>query len=219
MNTNPKAKRILCYGDSNTWGWVPGKMGNKRFPIDKRWPGILQTFLGNSYEVIEEGLGARTTQFHDPRPELPQRNGLESLPIVLETHLPLDLVILMLGTTDTKEMFGVSPEKISEGLKKLIHTIKDFKVLESTPSPKILIVVPPIVKEDTNFASKLFTGGTAKGNTLKKLYAQVAIDNDCLFLDPTSECPVDENEGVHLTEKSHKKLAEMTFEKIESARI
>ncbi|MBU0975744.1 MAG: SGNH/GDSL hydrolase family protein [Patescibacteria group bacterium] len=219
MNTNPSAKRILCYGNSNTWGWVPNKMGSERFSIDKRWTGILQNLLGNSYEVIEEGLGARTTKFHDPRPELPQRNGLESLLMILETHLPLDLVILMLGTTDTKEMFDVSPDKISDGLRALVKTIQEYKVLEGSNSPKILIIVPPIVKEEADFASKLFKGGTAKGKALKTLYSQVAIENGCSFLDPTAECPVDQTEGVHLTAESHERLAKLIYTRLKSVKV
>jgi lysophospholipase L1-like esterase len=94
--------------------------------------------------------------FDDPRPELPLRNGLKTLPIILESHLPLDLVILMLGTTDTKEMMNISPEETTEGILKLIETVKAYKVLAGKTMPKILVVVPPIVKEDADFASKLF---------------------------------------------------------------
>jgi lysophospholipase L1-like esterase len=99
-------------------------MGKSRFDINLHWPGILQSKLGTNYEVIEEGLGGRTTMFDDPRPEFPERNGLKVLPIILETHLPLDYVILMLGTTDTKEMMVLNAEKIAEGLRKLIKTVK-----------------------------------------------------------------------------------------------
>lgn len=214
MITNPDAKRILCYGDSNTWGWVPGRMGSERFPVDKRWPGILQDNLGTSYEIIEEGLGARTTKFNDSRPELPLRNGLESLPAILETNLPLDLVIIMLGTTDTKEMFDESPVNISGGLRSLIKVINEYKVLEGSVAPKILVIVPPVVDEETEFAAKLFKGGTSKGKELGQLYAAIADDEKCLFLDPSEEVKVDVNEGVHLGESAHQKLAELIFGKI-----
>jgi lysophospholipase L1-like esterase len=214
MLTNTHAKRILCYGDSNTWGWVPSSMGTERFNVIERWPGILQGLLGEEYEVIEEGLGGRTTMFDDPRPDFPQRNGLKTLPIILETHLPLDFVILMLGTTDTKEMMNLSSEKIAEGMHNLIKTIKNYKVLKGSSSPKIIVIVPPIVKEDAVFASKLFKGGTAKGTELIKLYRHVADIEKVIFLDPTNEIKVDENEGVHIDAKNHKKLAKLIYEKI-----
>jgi len=219
MITNPEAKRILCYGDSNTWGWVPGKMGAERFPVDKRWPGILQDKLGTSYDVIEEGLGARTTKFNDPRPELPLRNGLESLPAILETNLPLDLVIIMLGTTDTKEMFDETPVNISSGLRALIKVVKEYKVLEGSVAPKILVIVPPVVDEKTEFASKLFKGGTSKGKELRQLYVAIATEEDCLFLDPSEEVKVDIDEGVHLGGPAHQKLAELIFKKIKELRL
>lgn len=129
MKTNTTTKRILCYGDSNTWGRIPSRMGMERYPIQTRWTGILQETLGEDYEIIEEGLGGRTTMVDDPRPEFPERNGLKTLSILLETHLPLDLVIVMLGTTDTKEMMNISSERTTEGMSEIIKVIKNYKVL------------------------------------------------------------------------------------------
>jgi len=131
-------------------------MGLKRFSSKERRTGILQDLLGNEYEIIEEGLGARTTMFDDPRPELPGRNGLTMLPTILDTHVPLDMVILMLGTTDTKPMMQTSSEDIGEGMRKLITTIKEFKLVNDYTPPKILVIVPPIVKDDAEFASTIY---------------------------------------------------------------
>ncbi|MFH1649030.1 MAG: SGNH/GDSL hydrolase family protein [Candidatus Woesearchaeota archaeon] len=212
--TDSKPWRILCYGDSNTWGWVPSSMGAKRYDKANRWPGVLQTLLGDLYEVIEEGLGARTTMFDDPRPEFPLRNGLESLPIILESHLPLKYVILMLGTTDTKEMFGLNVEEIANGMRQLVRTVKRMKLIEDGVPAKILVVVPPIVKEDADFASKLFRGGTEKGAGLVETYARVAKEEEVFFLNPTNEVHVDPEEGVHLDNIGHRKLAKMIADKI-----
>jgi len=214
MNTNKNSKRILCYGDSNTWGWIPGSMGKQRFDTSSRWTALLQKKLTNNYEVIEEGLGGRTTMFDDPRPELPGRNGLTTLPIILETSLPLDYVIIMLGTTDTKPLINKTPEEITDGIKKIIKVIKNFKVLENTTSPKIILVVPPIVDETADFASKLFIGGTKKGTELKRLYETVSKEENILFLDPTDKVKVDKTEGVHLDINAHKTLFELIFNKI-----
>jgi len=214
MNTNNNTKRILCYGDSNTWGWVPSSMGKLRYDISKRWPGVLQDKLGNNYEIIEEGLGGRTTMFDDPRPEFPERNALKTLPIILETHLPLDLVILMLGTTDTKEMMNLTVDEITNGIKQLVKTIKEFKTLDKTSSPQILIIVPPIVDETANFASQLFKGGTQKAKSLVESYKKVAEEENLLYLDPTNEVIVDKEEGVHIDNNNHNKLAELIYNKI-----
>ena len=214
MNIDRKAKRILCYGDSNTWGWVPSSMGIERYPINERWPGILQEKLGSGYEIIEEGLGGRTTMFDDPRPDFPERNGAKTLPIILESHLPLDFVILMLGTTDTKEMMGLSGAEITAGMKSLIEIVKGYKTLKGTNPPQILIVVPPIVLETADFASKLFRGGSEKANDLRQLYNDLAETEKVFYLDPTQDVKVDSSEGVHIDSRNHEILAEMICEKI-----
>jgi lysophospholipase L1-like esterase len=211
MNTNSNLKRILCYGDSNTWGWVPLSMGSKRYSTNERWTCILQNLLGQSYEVIEEGLGARTTMFDDPRPEFPERNGLKTFPIILESHLPLDFVILMLGTTDTKEMMNLKSTDIVGGMQNLITIIKEFRTLEGTTSPKILVIVPPIVEENTEFAKKLFKGATKKSTELIKLYKSLCEKEKVLFLDPTKSVKVDEKEGIHINAKNHKILAKLIY--------
>src|SRR5689334_3492791 len=101
-------RTILCYGDSNTWGYVPQDFTDKnitisRYPFDKRWPGILQSILGRNYHVIEEGLNSRTTNldYHIP----PDRNGKNYLAPCLYSHAPVDLIILALGTNDLKTCF------------------------------------------------------------------------------------------------------------------
>ena len=209
-----RSKRILCYGDSNTWGWVPAKNGTQRYDENSRWPKLLQSKLGDGYEVIEEGLGARTTMFDDPRPELPLRNGLKTLPIILESHLPLDLVILMLGTTDAKELFGFSADKISEGMQALIHAVKNFRTLSGTKPPQILVVVPPIVKEDTEFAAKLFKGATEKTTELVDKYKILTEQENVHYLNPNDDIQVDQSEGVHIDSKNHKTLAKLIHAKV-----
>ncbi len=219
MNINSQAKRILCYGDSNTWGWVPASMGKERFSVDKRWPGILQKLLGTDYEIIEEGLGGRTTMFNDPRPEFPERNGLAMLPIILETHLPLDLVILMLGTTDTKEMMNLSEQEIGLGMSNLVKAVKNSKLLNNQKTPAVFVVVPPVVKEDADFAAKLFKGGTAKGMALANIYQQVADNEKVYYLNPLNMIEVNINEGVHLDENNHLILAELIYQKIKEINL
>ena len=152
--------------------------------------------------------------FDDPRPEFPERNWLKTLPILLESHLPLDFVILMLGTTDTKEMMNIPSEQSAEGVRKLVQTIQNYKVLKGSASPKILIVVPPIVKDTADFASKLFKWGTQKSTELISLYKKISEDEHTFFLDPTAEIRVDEQEWVHMTKESHDKLAKLIYNEI-----
>jgi lysophospholipase L1-like esterase len=209
-----KVKNILCYGDSNTWGWVPSSMGLKRYSFDNRWPGILQNLLGDGYKVFEEGLGARTTMFDDPRIDFPLRNGAETLPNILESNLPLNFVIIMLGTTDTKEMLNLNVEDITNGMKKLIKIVKNMKILKNCSPAKILIIVPPIVLEEADFASKLFKGATAKTQELVKSYENLAKEENVYYLNPTNEIKVDKIEGVHMDNTNHEKLAKLIANKL-----
>ena len=91
-------KNILCFGDSNTYGYIP--IERKRYAYEERWPGLLAAALGGEYHIIEEGLNGRTTAFTDYLE--PDRNALEYIGPCILSHAPLDLVIIMLGTNDTK---------------------------------------------------------------------------------------------------------------------
>lgn len=210
------ATTILCYGDSNTWGWVPGKLGAERFGKDIRWPGLLQQKLGSEYVVLEDALGARNTACDDPRPELPLRNGLTTLPISLEIHTPVDIVIFMLGTADCKEMQHLTPPEIANGMEKLIQTTQSFKTVNGKSIQHIVLVAPPVVDDSVAFCAKLFTGGTAKGKALVELYKQLATRYGCTFVDSNPHVKVDADEGIHITPDSHARLSEAVLQAIKS---
>ena len=140
-------KRILCFGDSNTWGYNPESQfpennAPARFPEDTRWTGRLAQLLGEGYTVIEEGLDNRTTCFRDPG--YYGRSGVDILPVLLESHSPLDMIIIMLGTNDVKTMYSASPHVISAGMERLVHICKNTCSLPYTSSAdaKILVVAP-----------------------------------------------------------------------------
>lgn len=110
-------KRILCFGDSNTWGYVSGT-DHERFGENIRWPKVLQKLLGLKFEVIEEGLNSRTLVSEDRRPGKEGRNGSQYFIPCLDSQDPLDLVILMLGTNELKEEYKKSPKQIANLLEK-----------------------------------------------------------------------------------------------------
>ena len=105
-------KHLLCFGDSNTWGYVPGS--GQRFPLEVRWPGVLQARLDNDYRIIEEGLNGRTTIHEDP--ERDGRNGRLFLGPLLESHAPLDLLILMLGSNDLMPCYASIAADVAAGV-------------------------------------------------------------------------------------------------------
>ena len=138
-------RSILCFGDSLTWGWIPVKESapTLRYPYEQRWTGAMAARLGDGYHIIEEGLSARTTSLDDPND--PRLNGSTYLPAALASHLPLDLVILMLGTNDTKSYFHRTPYEIANGMGKLVGQVLTSAGGVGTPypAPRVLVVAPP----------------------------------------------------------------------------
>lgn len=207
---------ILCYGDSNAWGWVANKMGAERYDEHTRWPGVLRDELGDEYSVLEDALGARTTNLDEPRPELPLRNGLQMLPITLETNGPVDIVIFMIGTPDLKPLFDVSPEHITQGMRQNIDTVKSFKSINGRSPQQIIIIAPPIINETAEFASKAYTNAHDKSVALVDLYRELAQETGCMFIDSNEYVQVDPTEGVHITKYSHQKLGQAAAEIVRS---
>src|SRR4029453_12146227 len=135
-------KRILCFGDSLTWGWMPIKevVPTTRYPFEQRWTGVAAAQLGANFEIIEEGLSGRTTDLDDPTD--PRLNGSTYLPSALATHLPLDLVILLLGTNDTKTYFNRSAYDITVGMSNLLVQVATSAGGVGTlyPAPRMLLM-------------------------------------------------------------------------------
>ena len=109
--------KILCYGDSNTWGYISGS-NHKRYGNDERRTKILAKLLGNNFEIIEEGLNSRTLISNDTRPGKEGKNGYEYLIPCLDTHDPIDLVILMLGTNELKSTYNKNAKDVGKMLEK-----------------------------------------------------------------------------------------------------
>lgn len=210
MNTNPAAKTILCYGDSNTWGQTPDKTGN-RYPADIRWTGVLQAQLGDGYYVIEEGLSSRTTDLDYAKK--PGRNGRTYLEPCLDSQSPLDVVILMLGTNDLKIEFNRSSEEIARALKSLVELIQSKTAKDKGKSARIMLVSPILIDGDMpkhkEWYSTSYDGQSAgKSRGLAALIEAVALDTGCHFVDAATVAKAGED-GIHLDEASHGVLGEL----------
>jgi lysophospholipase L1-like esterase len=195
-------KSVLCYGDSNTWGANPT---GPRFNRQERWTALLQTHLGPEYYVIEEGLGGRTTVWDDPIE--PNRSGKAYLLPCLESHNPLDLVILMLGTNDLKKRFDVPPSDIGRGVELLVQMIQASKTGPNGDAPQILLVSPILVQGLSESLAEMFLGAEEKSKHLAKYYQGVAQTYGCRFLDAATVTPPAVGEGLHLDAEGHKLLA------------
>jgi lysophospholipase L1-like esterase len=195
-------KSIMCFGDSLTWGWIPVKEGapTHRYPFHQRWTGVMAGALGAGFHIIEEGLSARTTSLDDPND--PRLNGSTYLPSALASHLPLDLVIVMLGTNDTKSCFSRPTHQIANGMAKLVGQIASCTggVGTTYAAPKILVVAPPpLAKMPHPFFDGMFDGGREKTAALAEQYRAMADFMKVEFFDAGSVITTDGCDGIHFT--------------------
>ncbi len=203
-------RTILCYGDSNIWGSDPGT--GERFPEEVRWPGVLRHELGDGYRVIEEGLPGRTTVWEDPI-EGEHKNGRAYLRPCLESHRPVDLVTLMLGTNDLKERFGVSASDIAQGAASLAEmALRSGCGLDGGASV-VLLVAPPPVGTLTDMA-RMFEGSEEKSLEFSEHYRRFAEQCGCEFLDAAEVIVSSDVDGIHLDAGEHRKLGEAVAARI-----
>ena len=211
-------KRILCYGDSLTWGWAPVESGvpTHRYPYEQRWTGVMAAELGDGYEIVEEALSGRTTNVDDPTD--PRLNGASYLPSALASHLPLDLVILLLGTNDTKVYFHRSPFEIAAGVALLIDQVAQSVggVGTAYPAPQALLVAPPPLgqMQHTWFA-ELFRGGLEKSAELAHHYEAFATFGGIPFLNAGEVTATDGMDGIHFTAENNEALGKAIARKVE----
>lgn len=210
MNLNNDVVRILCFGDSNTWGTQPGT--SQRFPVQVRWTGALQKLLGDHYEIIEEGLSARTTNIDDAEHAGEFRNGFKYLVPCLNSQIPLDYVVLFLGTNDLKSRYRREPEQIAEGIEQLIEAILHMEYMHETVPAKVILVVPPVMDDNEEGIRGKFTGGGVKSKKLGPLYKSLADKYTLRLVDLSQVFPP----IGHLGADEHRKLAEMLAEQITS---
>lgn len=211
-------KRILCYGDSNTWGFdsvganpLIGLSG--RLPENVRWTGVMSDLLGEEYKVLEAGMDGRTTVFDDPINS--SRNGIKTIEATLLMTDPLDLVVVMLGTNDCKDRIGVFAEEIGRGLNLLINQMEKVRKESCSSSFKIMIVSPPFIKESKEGYMYCFTESAAKkSKELANYFKSVAEMHECYFVDAAEIIEAGDSDGVHLEKEAHQKLGEVLAEKI-----
>lgn len=200
------AARILCFGDSNTWGAIP--QNKERYLAADRWPGVLQVELGAAFDVIEEGLSGRTTDVDYA--DRPGRNGKAYLLPCLQSQNPLSGVVLMLGTNDIKVEFNRSAADIARAIHTLVDIIREYSRNEQGDAPHILLVSPAPINPETDIFKEKYTAymNNQSVETSKLLAAEikkVADATDCAFLDAGSVAQVSAD-GVHLTREAHAKL-------------
>jgi lysophospholipase L1-like esterase len=200
-------KTVLCFGDSNTWGYDPdassGAPFPRRHPPETRWTGVLARELGADWRVVEEGQNGRTTVFVDPFN--PYRVGRDYLPAALESHKPLDVVVLMLGTNDLKAVNAAPASQIAEGVAVLAKMILASDAGPEARPPKLLLMAPPAIGDVTGLpdGEEKFAGADAKSRRLPELYRRHARFLRCGFVNAQEFTQPSPADGVHLDAANH----------------
>lgn len=209
-------KTVLCYGDSNTYGYgVEGVLG-ERYPRQVRWPGVLQQALGDSWHVVEEGLNGRTTVSDDPIEGL-WKNGRTPLLAILHSHKPLDWVVIKLGTNDLKTRFHKDAREIALGAGVLVGDIQRTDVGPGGRVPQILLIAPAPIVDGCQQPHPAFTGQAAVSAGFAREYAAVAAELGVHFLDAGSVIQSSPVDGIHLSAAAHGRLGSVVAERLLAA--
>ena len=200
-------KHIVCFGDSTPHGYCAAPAdcadGGNRFNEDERWTCLLQKKLGDGYLVLEEGLGGRTSVFVDPLHESMDAVGV-AYPVLM-SHEPVDLLIIMLGTNDTKERFGANAAAIAVGMERLVQKCKSTDCWREG-TPRILLVCPPPL--GAGFHDEVMGAGCVEKSVALPPYMKaVAERNGCAFFD-ARDCEMNGVDFTHLTKRGHALLAD-----------
>lgn len=213
-------KHIVCFGDSNTHGYCADPRdcadGGDRFNENERWTCLLQKALGEEYLVIEEGLSGRTTVFPDPLHEC--MSGLDAIYSCLMSHERVDLLIIMLGTNDTKERLGANASCIGIGMERLVAKAKTIPAWRDE-KPNILVIAPPHIGEDllkSDAGIPMGEGCPEKSRAIAPYYQALCQRQGCAFLDAEGIGEFNQLDCMHLTRKGHADLAARLAELVPS---
>lgn len=206
-------RNILCYGDSNTWG-VNTEDHFRRLDANQRWTGLLAKQLGDQYRVLEAGLPGRTTVFNDPFS--PVSNGEQYLEVTLAMHVPIDLLILMLGTNDLKEMFNATPQDIAWGIERLILKARSLRSFLQEGAFQILVVSPihMIQPSDGLWRYGFTENSVRKSEALAGALKEMTDQYGCAFMDASLYAHPSAVDGVHMVNEDHAALAAAFAKKI-----
>ncbi len=205
---------LLCFGDSNTHGTQPitSPTARARYDATIRWPRVALTELGTGWELVEEGLPGRTAQFEDPIMGA-FMDGRPGLRIALQSHGPIDVMTLMLGTNDVKTRFGATAEKVTAGIAGLIDIALGEDMQTRHGGFRTLLISPPPVKE-IGLISGEFFGGRDVSKALAPLYSDLAKARGIGFLDAGQVVEVSDVDGVHYEADAHIALGHAVAEAV-----
>ncbi len=207
-------RTLLCFGDSNTWGFEPASMArvarHARYPRRVRWPGVTGAVLGAAWHVVEAGLNGRTTVFEDPLGDLA---GVRHLGPVLDSAAPVDVVVIALGTNDLKTRLSASAYEIAEGAGMLVDRVLASDAGPGDRAPGVLLVAPPPVVDVGGWTARDpdayagfeqgWQGAVEKSRRFAAQYARVARVRGVPFLDAGEHVVSSDLDGIHWSLAGH----------------
>lgn len=206
-------RRVLCFGDSNTWGYIPT---GGRYDEHTRWPMRMGELLGGGWTVVEEGFNGRTCVYDDPV-EGGYKSGLNYLPPCLMTHNPLDLVLIMLGTNDTKCRFSLTPMTIGQSMMQLVRAVKLYGMNAAGDPPRCMIVAPAPILDNLMetrhaecFGEQAIAVSKGLGPELNRVSKLLRVD----FFDAAPHAEVSPLDAVHWTAEGHRRFAAAMADKL-----
>jgi len=215
MNINPSSERILVFGDSLSWGYIPGS-NHERYAADVRWTGKLQVLLGSNYEIIEENLNSRAIVHGDPRPGKEGRRALDYIEACLDSHDPLDKVIVLLGSNELKHEMSMNAEDVGQSMEQLLNIILNRASQFRDVKPDVILLSPPVINENTEYCRKndKYLGATEKSKQLAQVYESLATRLGIDYVSLNSiKVGID---GAHLDASEHTKVAELVYSNLTS---
>ena len=195
-------KKVLCFGDSNTYGFIPTTGGC--YDKNTRWCGVLQNLLSDKFQIIEEGCNNRTG-FSDNAAGLDQ-TGYRILPLILDKYSEIDVVIIAIGINDLQFFYQTDAKKIEAGMENLVDIVK-----QKFADAKIVIVAPSVITKDiltSGFSAMFDENSIEKSKMLAEIYEKVAKSNDAFFVDLNKVAKVSKTDGLHYEPQEHLKIAE-----------
>ena len=206
--------RILCFGDSLTWGYDP--VTCERFDEDTRWPCVLQSLLGDGFRIIEEGQNGRTIATDDPTKGF--KNGIDYVIPCIESHKPLDLMIIMLGTNDIKTKFGYTSGDIADEMKLFLERVLAYDRFRLGDRMKVMLVSPPHIGKgiySSRFYDKFHDEDAREVSMgLASKYKELADAYGVLFLDSADFVRVSEEDSIHLDAKGQVALGHAIYDAV-----
>ncbi len=197
-------KKVLCFGDSNTYGYCPGRA--IRYDKNSRWSGILKQLCDGKFEIIEAGCNNRTA-FSD-NPAGIDQTGYKVLPNLLQQNP--DYIILAIGLNDLQYSYAPTLQQVEDGIKLLIRIIK-----ETCPCAKIVLAAPSVITTDilhSYFINLFDMDSIEKSKHMPAIYKTIAQSEDCIFIDLNKIAKVSEADGLHYSAEEHQKIAQAMFE-------